>query len=259
MAKTVTYTAPAGKTEPLYRELLQQKHLLIAGASGSGKSVLANALIYTALHDLPTERQLILIDPKRVELLQYRDLPHTLGHYTEMPDILAALQWALDEIERRYKTMAAAGLKLYGGGHIYIVIDEFADLMTVAKKQVVPMVQRISQIGRAANVHLWLCTQCPLAAVIPTTIKCNFDSVVGLHTARRRDSLNIMGVGGCELLPHHGEALYISPDRAGISREIIPMIPQTEIDRVVTYWRAQTAASKGGGLRAWLRGICSSR
>ena len=162
--------------------MLQQPHLLIAGATGSGKSVVINGMMTTALKDSPAAVQFILIDPKRVELVDYKELPHTLRYSSEPGEMVQALQEAIAITDNRYRDMARQHVKKYGGGAVYVVIDELADLMTTNKKQVQPILQRLCQIGRAANVHVVAATQCPLSAVIPTPIKVNFDSRVALRT-----------------------------------------------------------------------------
>lgn len=193
----------------LYADMLQQPHLLIAGATGSGKSVVINGMMTTALKDSPAAVQFILIDPKRVELVDYKELPHTLRYSSEPGEMVQALQEAITITDNRYKDMARQHVKKYGGGAVYVVIDELADLMTTNKKQVQPILQRLCQIGRAANVHVVAATQCPLSAVIPTPIKVNFDSRVALRTRSGQDSRNILGVTGCELLPRYGQAMIL--------------------------------------------------
>ena len=191
--------------------MLQQPHLLIAGATGSGKSVVINGIITTALKDSPAAVQFIFIDPKRVELVDYRPLPHTLKYASEPGDMVQALQYAMDTTERRYKAMQSRHEKNYSGGAVYVIIDELADLMTTNRKHVQPLIQRLAQIGRAANVHIIAATQCPLSAVIPTPIKVNFDSRVGLRTRSKQDSRNILGLPGCETLPRYGQGYYMTP------------------------------------------------
>ena len=236
------YTSPAGKRYTLYADMLKQPHLLIAGATGSGKSVVINALIYTALYNFPTDQaggvQFILIDPKRVELASYRYLPHTLYYASEPETMRAALDHAMQLCESRYKQMQRAGLKKYAGGDVYVIIDEFADLMTTQKKLVMPTIQRLAQIGRAARVHIILATQTPIAKVLPTEIKCNFDARVALRTRSAQDSRNITGAAGCELLPRYGYAYYISPEET--YKTEIPMYSEEELTGRVRWWIDQT-------------------
>lgn len=217
--------------------MLAQPHLLIAGATGSGKSVIINGMMYTALYDSPAKVQFILIDPKRVELIDYKFLPHTLLYASEPPDMVQALQYALQVVEARYKAMQRQRIKFYSDGAVYVVIDELADLMTTNRRQVQPLLQRLAQIGRAANVHIIAATQCPISAVIPTPIKVNFDSRVGLRTRSAQDSRNILGYRGCESLPRYGQGYYMTPD--GLTLYNIPMIPDQEINRLIQYWMNQ--------------------
>lgn len=218
----------------LYADMLQQPHLLIAGATGSGKSVVINGMMTTALKDSPARVQFILLDPKRVELVDYKPLPHVIRYSTEPGEMVQALQDALQITDNRYKEMAKQHAKKYDGGAVYIVIDELADLMTTNKKQVQPLLQRLGQIGRAANIHVVAATQCPLAAVIPTPIKVNFDSRVALRTRSGQDSRNILGVTGCELLPRYGQGYYMTPD--GCKLYNIPMYGN-ETRNIIEYWR----------------------
>ena len=229
------YKLPGGPVYTLYCDMLRQPHLLVAGATGSGKSVVINGIIQTALHDAPGAVEFILIDPKRVELIDYKNMPHTLYYASEPADMLQALQIAMQITESRYQAMQAARVKKYEGGHIYIIIDELADLMTTQKKAVAPLIQRLAQIGRAANVHIIAATQCPLSAVIPTPIKVNFDARVGLRTRCAQDSRNILGERGCEQLPRYGQGFYMTP--AGMVLYNIPMIPEDEQKRVLNHWK----------------------
>ncbi|MBQ2348673.1 MAG: DNA translocase FtsK [Clostridia bacterium] len=229
------YKTPSGTVYTLYKDMLAQPHLLVAGATGSGKSIVINGIITTALYDSPAMVRFILIDPKRVELVEYSRLPHTLKYASEPGDMVQALNYAMQITENRYKEMQRAGLRKYQGAAVYIVIDELADLMTTNRRQVQPLLQRLAQIGRAANVHIIAATQCPLAAVIPTPIKVNFDSRVGLRTRSRQDSRNILDRSGCELLPRYGQGYYMKPE--GIQLYNIPMISDTERQRIIKYWK----------------------
>lgn len=229
------WKTPPGQVYSLYTDMLKQPHLLIAGATGSGKSVVINGIIYTALHHSPAAVQFILIDPKRVELVDYARLPHTLIYASEPGDMVQALKKAMEIIEARYTTMQRQRVKKYPGGALYVIIDELADLMTTARRQVQPLIQRLAQIGRAANIHIIAATQCPLSAVIPTPIKVNFDSRVALRTRSAQDSRNILGVKGCETLPRYGQGYYMTPD--GLTLYNIPMQAPEDIARLVSYWK----------------------
>nr|WP_296960378.1 FtsK/SpoIIIE domain-containing protein [uncultured Mediterraneibacter sp.] len=245
MANTKNWITPMGEYFELYENMMEQPHLLIAGATGSGKSVVINGIITTALFKAPTEVQFILIDPKRVELVDYRYLPHTAFYASEPDDMVRALQMAMNIIEMRYKQMQSARQKKYTGTELYVIIDELADLMTTNKKQVMPLIQRIAQVGRAAGVHLICATQCPLAKVIPTEIKVNFDARVGLRTRSAQDSRNILGFNGCEELPRYGQAFYMNPD-IGIERKTILMYDQSVTWGLISHWMQQSPPKKKG-------------
>lgn len=205
------YTTPAGKAYTPYLSALSEPHLMIAGTTGSGKSVLLNGIIYTGLYQSPNKVQFILIDPKRVELSMYRNLPHTLRYASEPDDRINALQYAMTLCEDRYKEMQTRQIKTYDGSHVYIIIDEYADLVTTQKRETKPLIQRLCQIGRASRIHVILCTQSPIREIIDTTIKCNIDARFALRTRSRQDSINILGRSCCELLPKVGHAYYMSP------------------------------------------------
>lgn len=231
------YKTPGGQVYTLYRDMLKQPHLLVAGATGSGKSVVINGILYTALHDSPARVELILIDPKRVELVEFKHLPHTLKYASEPGDMVEALELAMTITEHRYTAMQAQGVKQYQGGGVWVVIDELADLMTTDRRHVQPLIQRLCQIGRAAGVHVIAATQCPLSAVIPTPIKVNFDSRVALRTRSAQDSRNITGFRGCELLPRYGQGYYMTPE--GFKLYNIPMTAPEDITALVRYWEKQ--------------------
>ena len=228
------WTTPQGNVYTLYKDMLKQPHLLIAGATGSGKSVIINGLMYTALHDSPATVQFILIDPKRVELIDYKTLPHTVTYASEPAAMIDALNQAMTITENRYKAMQRRHVKKYDGAALYVVIDELADLMTTSRRQVQPLLQRLCQIGRAANIHVIAATQCPLSSVIPTPIKVNFDARVALRTRSAQDSRNILERKGCELLPRYGQGYYMTP--AGCTLYNIPMIDPSDIACLVQYW-----------------------
>jgi len=241
-----TYITPGGQYYTLYSDMLQQTHILIAGATGSGKSVIINGLIHTALLGSPARYEFIMIDLKRVELSEYRHLPHTRVYADSITTAVNALNYALQIIEKRYADMQRIGVKKYLGSCVYVVIDELADLMTVNKKQVLPLIQRIAQIGRAANVKIIAATQCPLVTVIPTAVKVNFDTIIGLHTRSAQDSRNIIGQAGCERLPRYGQGYYLTP--AGLQLYNIPMYTDAEHTRILQHWTCREA-----GLPSFLR------
>ena len=232
--KNRRYISPGGQYYTLYADMMKQPHLLIAGATGSGKSVVINGIMYTALVNGPDKARFYLLDPKRVELVQYKDCPHCALYACEPAEMVRALQTALNVIENRYHEMQKQRVRLYPGNDLYIVIDELADLMTTNKRDVLPLLQRIAQIGRAAKVHIIAATQCPLATVIPTPLKVNFDSRVALRTRSAQDSRNILGCTGCERLPRYGQGYYMTPE--GMTLYNIPMYTDEQIDRMTTYW-----------------------
>ena len=229
------YKLPAGTYYNIYADMLKQPHLLVAGATGSGKSVVINGIINTALYQSPAAVQFIMIDPKRVELAEYKKLPHVIKYASEPAEMVQALEMAMEATEQRYKAMQRDGLRKWTGGAVYVIIDELADLMTTQKRAVQPLIQRLAQIGRAANVHIIAATQCPLSAVIPTPIKVNFDARVALRTRSAQDSRNILGCKGCELLPRYGQGYYMTPD--GLSLYNIPMVTDEERTRLVNHWK----------------------
>lgn len=242
-SKKPVYQSPGGAYYKLYEHMAQQTHLLIAGTTGSGKSVIINGIIYTCLLHTPDRAGLILIDPKRVELYRYRNCPHTHVYATEPEDMVKALQYALQLIDQRYRIMQRNEQTTYPGGDVYVIIDELADLMTTDRKHVQPLIQRICQIGRAAKVHVIAATQCPIVEVIPTPIKCNFDSRVGLHVWSPQDSRNILGVTGCEQLPLYGQGYYKTPK--GMTLYNIPMYEPEKINAIVRYWTSKACLYKG--------------
>ena len=224
----------------LYVDMLRQSHILIAGATGSGKSVAINSLISTSLYKGPDKVQFILIDPKRVELSDYKSLPHTIAYASEPDTMVTALEIAMQITETRYKVMQRAGIKKYTGAHVYVIIDELADLMTTNKKQVMPLIQRLCQIGRAAGISVIAATQCPLTSIIPTPIKVNFDAKLALRTVCAQHSRNIMDCTGCETLPRYGKAFYVTPDYNDIVT--VPMVEESETKALIAYWKgAETA------------------
>jgi S-DNA-T family DNA segregation ATPase FtsK/SpoIIIE len=219
--------------------MLKQPHLLIAGSTGSGKSVLINSLIYTALYKPPTVCGFILIDPKRVELNQYRPLPHCLRYASEPDEIAATLAAAVALMDDRYKALQAQGLKEWDGGHIYIIIDEFADLMTTQKRNTLPQLQRLAQLGRAAHLHLIAATQRPTKDIINGQIKVNMDSRLALRCPTAQDSRNIINTKGAETLPRYGFGYYLTPETMTPQLIHIPYTSPPDIANRVKWWTDQ--------------------
>ena len=247
--KKPVYTTPGGIVQNLFVNALSQPHLLIAGATGSGKSVIENGLIDTVLTRLPANvkngAQMILIDPKGNELHRYEHLPHTLFYAYEPDAMLRALQYAMDLTSRRFLELRKTDEDYYPGSDVYVFIDEFADLMTTQAKTVKPLIQRLCQLGRAARVHVIICTQTPISKVIPTEIKCNFDARFGLRARSAQDSRNIIGQNGLETLPKCGQGYYMIPPTDDKNAEItegyyyIPYITREEIRKNIEHWENQ--------------------
>lgn len=235
------WRTPAGRLYNLYTDMAAQPHLLIAGATGSGKSVIENGILFTLLHHSPSKVQLILIDPKRVELVQYKNIPHTVRYASEPAQMLEALRQAMAITEQRYQAMSRAGLRKYDGPDLYVIIDELADLMTTQKKAVQPILQRLAQVGRAARVHIIACTQVCLASVITTPVLVNFDARVGLRTRSAQDSRNILGAAGCERLPRFGQGYYMTPESTDLWN--IPYVTDADISRICTYWTSSACVA----------------
>lgn len=234
------WKTPGGDYSLLFADCLKQHHLLIAGETGSGKSVFENGIIYTALLKAPCDIGFILIDPKLTELIAYKDLPHTIKYACNGKDMIEALQLAVNIIMARYADMQRKRLKTYEGSDIYVIVDELQDLMTTHRKQAFPLLQRIAQIGRASRVHLIACTQSPIAKIIPTELKCNFSSRIGLRTISKQDSRNILDMAGCETLPEPAieHKAYCYYRRNGnIDKYIVPYTKEADINRLINHWR----------------------
>ena len=253
--KTITYTSPTGRAWNLFRNALEQPHLLIAGATGSGKSVLINGLINTLMYRLPFDKpdgaQMILIDPKRVELAQYRILPHTLAHAAGYnPEAwISALSKAVRIMDERYSRMEAAGKRMYTGADLYIIIDEWASVYkSEVGKQAYKMILRLTSEGRAARVHVILATQVPKANIIPTEIRENMTARFALHTANSTQSRVIMDQNGCESLPRYGQGFYVKPEGTGLYK--IPYTTEAEIESNVAWWRDQVAKNHSNRRRS---------
>lgn len=236
------YRTPSGRIYTPFQQLADRPHLLIAGATGSGKSVALNGIIHTLLMtSSPFSCAFVLIDPKKVELAQYRDLPHTARYASDHPDIVRALQWSVEETERRFSVMQNEKLKEYDGPHLYVVIDELADLMVSIKKETLPLLQRLAQIGRAARVHVIACTQNVLAVTIPTVLKCNFSAILGLRTCNKQQSRFLIAESGCEMLPdpkREGKGYGFLRDGADLEKLMIYKYPEEEIQYAINWWQS---------------------
>lgn len=242
--RTYHFTSPKGETWDLFKDMLNQPHLLIAGATGSGKSVVINGLIDTLMYRLPFDKangaQLILIDPKKVELSQYKNLPHTLSHAAGYdPDAwVKALSDAVSIMDSRYNKMAKQNQRLYTGSDIYVIIDEWASIYkSVRGKECYKLLMRLTSEGRAARVHVILATQVPKANIIPTEIRENFAARLCLRTANSIQSRVIMEENGCEDLPRYGQGYYVTPEDTTLYN--IPYVKDDEIESNLAWWKEQ--------------------
>ena len=239
MRVKTNWITPGGSAPRLCLNMLKQPHILIAGSTGSGKSVLINSFIYTALYNAPTQTQFILIDPKRVELYSYKVLPHTRIYASEPPEILGALNAAIDTMEQRYKIMQAAGQKETSAPDIYVIIDELADLFTTQKRETTPLIARLAQLGRAAHIHLIAATQRPTKDIINGQIKVNLDSRIALRCPTAQDSRNIINIKGAETLPRYGCGYYYTPETMQPIKVNIPYTSADQIAERVQWWTKQ--------------------
>ena len=233
------YVTPSGRVYGLYNDMLNQSHLLIAGATGSGKSVLINSIISSALYHSPAVSQFILLDPKATELWQWSSVPHCISYSYEPDDMLRSIRSAVETMEARLHHMHAMGERIWTGSQVYVVIDELADLLTTQKADVVPLLQRICQLGRAAGIHCIAATQCLLASVLPTQIRVNFPAVVCLRTATKQQSRFIVDRTGAELFPDpktEGKALAFYRTGANIRQFQVYAVPEQEQKQLVSWW-----------------------
>lgn len=233
-----TYTTPAARAAGVFSELADAPHVLIAGTTGSGKSVLLRGILADILTRSPARAALVLIDPKKVELYDITPAPHVL-YYADAPtEYRAALAGACEIMARRFDEMRARGLKSYDGRAVWIVIDEFADMIQDAPDTARQLV-KIAQIGRAARVHLIACTQRPTRDIITGALKVNFDYRVALRVPTAQDSRNIIDTGGAELLPRYGRAILRSPEYLHPVEIDIPYTPPDVIRARVEWWTRQ--------------------
>lgn len=236
------WNTPGGEYVQLYADFLEQKHLLIAGATGAGKSTVVNGMIHAALYKSPFRVQFILIDPKGTELDEYKHLPHTLMYADSLGDCVDALNYAMDIVNQRMAEMKRKKQREYDGPDVYVIVDELMILMTRVRRDVLPVMQDILSLARCAKVHLIACTQSPIAKVIPTELKCNFDSRLALRTATAQDSRNIIGVKGCETFPDPiTEHKAYGAFRHGANIDVwnLPKVEDSERQRLIDYWMKQ--------------------
>lgn len=268
--------------QPILADLSKMPHLLVAGTTGSGKSVAVNTMLMSLLYRLPPEKcRMIMIDPKMLELSVYDDIPHLLSPVvTEPGKAVVALKWAVHEMEERYRAMSKVGVRNIEGynerlaearrkgetilrkvqtgfdpetgkpiyeeqpmdltelPYIVVVVDEFADLMLVAGKDVENAIQRLAQMARAAGIHLIMATQRPSVDVITGVIKANFPTRISFQVTSKIDSRTILGEGGAEQLLGMGDMLYMAPG-GRITRVHGPFVSDREVEDVVKFLRDQ--------------------
>ena len=258
---------------PVVTDISRMPHLLIAGTTGSGKSVGVNAMLISILYKASAEDvRLILVDPKMLELAVYEGIPHLLAPVvTDMSQAGHALNWCVGEMERRYRLMATLGVRNLAGFNkkvrdaerrgapltdplaeddglkdaptltalpfIVVVIDEFADMMMVARKQVEQLIARIAQKARAAGIHLVLATQRPSVDVITGLIKANIPARISFQVSSRADSGTILDQGGAEQLLGHGDMLFLPPGTSVPNRIHGAFVSDEEVHRVVQDWK----------------------
>jgi len=263
--------------ETIVADLAKMPHLLIAGTTGSGKSVGVNAMLLSILlKSTPEQVRLILVDPKMLELSIYEGIPHLLSPVvTDMKEAAHALNWCVAEMERRYRLMAALGVRNLAGFNrqvkessdsgtplkdplfksdddaeleapdlealpvIVVVIDEFADMMMMVGKKVEQLIARIAQKARAAGIHLVLATQRPSVDVITGLIKANIPSRISFQVSSKVDSRTILDQGGAEQLLGHGDMLYLPPGTALPQRVHGAFVADDEVKRVVEDWKSR--------------------
>jgi len=235
-------------------DLVRMPHMLIAGATGSGKSVCINDIIVSMVYkSSPQEVKFMLIDPKMVEMSMYSSLPHLLiPVVTEPKKAASAMRWAVNEMTRRYKVFtesSAKNLERYNQRmdnpvdrlpRIVIIIDELSDLMIVAPDEVEESIRRIAQLGRAAGIHLILATQRPDATVITGLIKANIPSRAAFAVSSATNSRIILDMGGAEKLLGHGDMLFHPDGSAKPTRLQCAYVSDDEVERVVGHFRSQT-------------------
>ncbi len=243
---------------PVNTTLENMPHLLIAGTTGSGKSVCVNAILTCFLmHNTPDDLRLILVDPKRVELTGYNGIPHLLSPVVvEIDRVIGALQWMTREMDKRYHLFAQVGsrnindynakMKLQNGRKLpllVIVIDELADLMMIAPGETEQTITRLAQLARATGIHMILATQRPSVDVVTGLIKANFPARIAFAVASNTDSRVILDQPGAERLLGRGDMLFQAPDAPAAARLQGVFVSDSEIQTLVEFWRAQVGGT----------------
>jgi len=229
-------------------------HLLIAGATGSGKSVCINAIVCSLLmNNRAAVVRLLMVDPKMVELPAYNGIPHLLGQViTDTSQVTGALTWLTLQMDERYRTFAANGVRniaeynrkaaknraLPALPYIVLVIDELADLMMTAADDIERLICRLAQMARATGIHLVLATQRPSVDVITGLIKANFPARIAFAVTSQTDSRVILDTPGAEKLLGRGDMLFMAPDSAKLARIQGCFVSDREIDAIVDFWKS---------------------
>lgn len=248
--------------QPVVADLAAMPHLLVAGATGSGKSVALNTMICSILYGSnPQEAKLLMIDPKMLELLAYDGIPHLLCPVIVRPKVAAEiLQQMVAEMQQRYRLLAEAGVRNIEGynkalarssssneakplPYLVIVIDELADLMVVVAREVEDSIARLAQMARAAGIHLIVATQRPSVDVLTGIIKANFSARISFQVSSKTDSRTILDANGAEQLLGRGDMLYLAPGTGRITRIHGSYVSEGEIKKVVDFIKAQESPS----------------
>lgn len=237
----------AGK--PIVADLTDMPHLLIAGTTGSGKTVCVNCLILSILfRATPEEVKFLMVDPKMVELAPFNNLPHLLCPVvTEGKKVATSLAWVVNEMEERYRLFAKEGkrnIEAYNESHeripyIIVIIDELADLMAVASVHVESAITRLAQLSRAVGIHLILATQRPSVDVVTGVIKANFPARISFQVASKVDSRTVLDTNGADKLLGRGDMLFLKPGESKLIRAQGSLVNDIEIERVVEFIKAQ--------------------
>jgi S-DNA-T family DNA segregation ATPase FtsK/SpoIIIE len=235
--------------QPIVADLDEMPHLLIAGTTGSGKTVCVNSLISSLLFkNSPTDLKFLMIDPKMVELMPFNGLPHLLCPVvTDAKKASLALNWVVNEMEGRYQLLAKVGarnIEAYNQRqekfpYIIVIIDEFADLMSVSRDQIENAITRLAQLSRAVGIHLMLATQRPSVDVITGVIKANLPSRISFKVASKVDSRTVLDSNGADKLLGKGDMLFMRPGESKLIRIQGTLVNDKEIERIVSFIKAQ--------------------